>query len=194
LTLTGNGQQQLDFSLQRPSMTKTTIANHGRRRQKWPPCAPHETLRLAPKHQMDGRQPLKQVDIILGVLVEGVYGPLNAQMLWQCIITIMLEYFEGHTHPLNPPKSHLLSWGVVAHPFNAFAWRARPHVGCWAGGAFPPAAAMVVEVVMPAMFELRLQKNAIKTLKLVVCKQCLYSLLYFVKHEHIAFHVMLVVA
>ncbi len=39
---------------------------------------------------------------------------------------------------------------------------------------------------------LRLLKNTIKTLKLVVCKQCLYLLLFIVKH--IAIHVMLIVA
>jgi hypothetical protein len=46
-----------------------------------------------------------------------------------------------------------------------------------ARGPFPPAAAMVVVVVMPVVFVLRLLKNAIKTLKLVVCNQCLYVLL-----------------
>jgi hypothetical protein len=40
-----------------------------------------------------------------------------------------------------------------------------------ARGPFPTAAAMVVAVVMPVVFVLRLLKNAIKTLKLVVCKQ-----------------------
>jgi hypothetical protein len=36
---------------------------------------------------------------------------------------------------------------------------------------FPPAAAMVVAVVMPVVFVLRLLKNVIKIQKLVVCKQ-----------------------
>jgi hypothetical protein len=40
-----------------------------------------------------------------------------------------------------------------------------------ARGPFPPAAAMVVVVVMPVVFVLRLLKNAIKTLKFVVCEQ-----------------------
>ncbi len=33
-----------DISLQRPTLTNTTIANHGRRQQKWPHIAPHEAL------------------------------------------------------------------------------------------------------------------------------------------------------
>jgi hypothetical protein len=37
------------------------------------------------------------------------------------------------------------------------------------GGQFLPAAAMVVAVVTPVVFVLRLLKNAIKTLKLVAC-------------------------
>jgi hypothetical protein len=54
-------------------------------------------------------------------------------------------------------------------------------------GQFLAAAVMVVVVVTPVVFVLRLLKNAIKTLKLVVCNQCVYVLLYIVKH--IAIHV-----
>jgi hypothetical protein len=43
-----------DVSLQLPTSTNTTIANDCRRRQKWPPSAPHEALRSAQLHQMDG--------------------------------------------------------------------------------------------------------------------------------------------
>ncbi len=50
---------------------------------------------------------------------------------------------------------------------------------------------MVVAVVTPVVFVLRLLKNAIKTQKLNVCKQCLYLLLYIIKH--IAIHVTLVI-
>jgi hypothetical protein len=57
--------------------------------------------------------------------------------------------------------------------------------------AFLPAAAMVMGVVMPVVFLLRLLKNAIKTLKLVIFKQYLYLLLYIV--QHIAIHVTLIV-
>ncbi len=51
---------------------------------------------------------------------------------------------------------------------------------------------MVVAVVTPVVFVLRLLKNAIKTLTLVVYKQMFYLLLYIIKH--INFHVMLIVA
>jgi hypothetical protein len=40
-----------------------------------------------------------------------------------------------------------------------------------ARGPFPPAAVMVVAVVMPVYFGIRLLKLSIKTLKLVVCNQ-----------------------
>jgi hypothetical protein len=61
-----------------------------------------------------------------------------------------------------------------------------------AKGPFLPAAAMVVAVVMPVVFCAMATKKCNKNTKLVVCKQCLYLLLYIVKH--IAIHVMLIVA
>jgi hypothetical protein len=89
---------QSDVCLQWQTTTNTTTANHGRHRWKWPPSAPHEALRPAPRHQMDGRQPPKQVDISFGG-VEGVYGPKNTAMLWRCIIARTKEHFKGHTDP-----------------------------------------------------------------------------------------------
>ncbi len=44
-----------EVRLQRPTSTNTTIADHSRRRRKWPPSAPHEALRSAPTRRMDGR-------------------------------------------------------------------------------------------------------------------------------------------
>jgi hypothetical protein len=62
-----------------------------------------------------------------------------------------------------------------------------------ARGSFLPAAAKVVVVVVtPYVFALRLLKNAIETLKLVVCKQYVYLLLCIVKP--IAICVTLIVA
>jgi hypothetical protein len=75
---TGGGSE---VSLQRPTMTNTIIADHGHHLQKWPPSAPHEALHSAPMHQMDGRQPPKQADMIFGV--EGVYGPKNTPLFRQ---------------------------------------------------------------------------------------------------------------
>jgi hypothetical protein len=76
---------------------------------------------------MDRQQPPKQADIILGA-VEGVYGPQNTPMLWQCIITGTKEHFEGHTHSQPPQKIHPQAWRVVTHPFKALALSARPCV------------------------------------------------------------------
>ncbi len=92
-----------DISLQRPTLTNTTKADHSRCRHKWPPSAPHEALRSTPMCHMDGWQPPKQVDIIFGA-VEGVYGPQNTLMLWWFIIVETKEHFEGHTHPQLPKK------------------------------------------------------------------------------------------
>jgi hypothetical protein len=44
--------------------------NHGCRRRKCPPNAPHEAVRLVLMHQIDGQRPPEQSDIILGVLRE----------------------------------------------------------------------------------------------------------------------------
>jgi hypothetical protein len=77
---------------------------------------------------MDGQQPPKQAGINFGA-VEGVYGPQNTPMLWQCIIAGTKERFEGHTNPQSPPKIDLQALRVVTHPFNELAWSARPHVG-----------------------------------------------------------------
>ncbi len=100
-------------------MTNTTIANHGCRRQKWPPSAPQEALRSTPTHQMDCRQPPNQADIILGG-VEGMYGLQNTLMLWHCIITITLECFEGHTHHKNPQNYTRLLGGLL--PIHSIRW------------------------------------------------------------------------
>jgi hypothetical protein len=91
--------------------------NHSRpwlRRQKWPPSAPHEALRSNPMRRMDGQQPPEQDDIIFGA-VEGVYGPQNTSMLWQCIIAGTKERLEGHTHPQSSPKIHPQARMVVSH-------------------------------------------------------------------------------
>ena len=86
-------------------------------------------------------------------------------MLWRFIIAGTKEHFEGHKHPQPPQRIHLQAWGVVAHHLThqhgvqGLMWGAR--------GPFPLAAAMVVAVVTPVLFVLRLLKKEIKTLKLV---------------------------
>ncbi len=124
---------------------------------------------------MDERHPPEQANTIFGA-VEGEYGPHNTPMLWQCIISGTKKHFEGHTHPQSPPKIHPQAQRIVTHPFKVSAQSARPHVG-HTREPFPPAAAMVVAVVMPVVFcakATEILKNAIKTLKLVVCLQYFY--------------------
>ncbi len=102
--------------------------NQGRRQRICPPSAPHEALLSVPTLWLDGQQPSKLADVFFGG-IEGVYGPQSAPLFRQWFIATTLECFEGHTHPQpQPQKLYPLSWGVVAHPFDALVWSARPHV------------------------------------------------------------------
>ncbi len=83
-------------------MTNTTIADHGCRQRKWPPSAPHEALRPAPTHWMDGQHPPEHPNIILGG-VEGVYGPQNTLMVWQYALLEQRNALRA-IHTLNNPK------------------------------------------------------------------------------------------
>jgi hypothetical protein len=73
-------------------------------------------------------------------------------------------------HTLNNPKKYTSLLGGLSaiylmrrHGAKSLMWGTR--------GAFPLVAAMVVAIVMPVVFGLRLLKNTIKTLKLVVSKE-----------------------
>ncbi len=85
------------------------------------PCAPIQCVEW-----MFDNPPSKR---IFWGAVEGVYGHQNTPMLWQFAITGTKEHFEGHTHPQSPPKIHPQARGFVAHPLEASAQSARPHVG-----------------------------------------------------------------
>jgi hypothetical protein len=117
---------------------------------------------------MDGRQPPEGGYIIFG-FVEGVYGPQNTPILWQYIITEKRGALRA-IHTLNNPQNYtrlLGGWSAIhsmrRRGAQGLIWGAR--------GPFLPGVAMVVVVVMPVVFVLRLLKNTIKILKLVVCKQ-----------------------
>jgi hypothetical protein len=99
--------------------------------------------------QMDGQLPPEQADITFGA-VEGVYGPQNTPMLWRFIIARTKERFEGHKHPQPPPK-YIRKLGRLS---SIYLKRRRGAQGLMWGarGRFPPAAAMVVAVVMPVVF------------------------------------------
>ncbi len=117
--------------------TTTTMAAAGRNVPRAPhmrPCAPCQLMG-------DNPPPPKQSDILFGV-VEGVlYGPQSTPLFRQRCIATTFECFEGHTHPQHPQKLYLLAWVVVAHPFNASVWSAKPHMG--RSGPFLLTAAMV---------------------------------------------------
>jgi hypothetical protein len=102
-----------------------------------------------PMRRIDGRQPPKQADILLGA-VEGVYGPQNTPILWRFIISGTKERFEGHTHPQQPPK-YIRKLGGLS-PIHSKHQRRVQGLMWGAKGTYPPAAAMVVAVVMPVVF------------------------------------------
>jgi hypothetical protein len=103
--------------------------------------------------------------------VEGVYGPKKTLMLWQCIIAGTKERFgfEGHTHPQSPPKIYIRKLGGLL-PIHSMCRRGAQGLMWGTRGPFPPAAAMVVAVVMPVVLcakATEILKNA-KTLNVVV--------------------------
>jgi hypothetical protein len=70
-------------------------------------------------------------------------------------------------HTLNPPKKYIPKLGKLS-PIHSKHWRGAQGLVWGARGPFLPAAAMVVAVVMPVVFCVRLLKIATKTLKLIV--------------------------
>jgi hypothetical protein len=119
---------------------------------------------------MDTQQPSEQADILFGA-VQGVYGPQNTPMLWQCIIVGTKEHFEGHTHPHPPKKLHLLAWGVVTYSFEVSAQSARPHVE--PRGLFLQVAATVLAVVTPVVFCYKATETFNKNTK-TSCLYCIF--------------------
>ena len=71
----------------------------------------------------------------------------------------------------NPPKEYIRKKLGGLLPIHLMRRRGAQGLIWGARGRFLPGVAMVVVVVMPVVFVLRLLKSAIKTLKLVVCKQ-----------------------
>jgi hypothetical protein len=170
-------------------MTNTTIANHGHRQQKWPPSTPHEALRSVLTHCMDGQQPPKQAGIVFRLL-----RACMALKTLRCCDDASLPKQRGVSraiHTLNNPKNYTrLLRGLSA--IHSMRRRGAQGLMWGARGPFPPTAAMVVAIVMPVVFVLRLLKSATKTLKLVACKHTYKFLLCIVKHTTI--HVSLIVA
>jgi hypothetical protein len=65
-------------------------------------------------------------------------------------------------HTLNTPQNYTHLLGVL-FPIHSIHQRREQDLMWGARGPFAPAAAMVVEVLTPVVFVLRLLKNAIKT-------------------------------
>jgi hypothetical protein len=153
---------QSDVSLQCPTLTNTTITDHGHSWQKLHPSAPHEALCSNPMSWMDGRQPPEQAGIIIGA-VEGVYGPQNT-------LASSPEQRSAlkAIHTLNPPQNYIRKLGGF---LTIHSMRRREAQGLmWGEG---PAAAMVVAVVMPVVFcATEILKNAINT-----TISCFYSVM-----------------
>ncbi len=169
-----------DISLQRPTSTNTTIANHGCHQQKWPPSTPHEALRSMTMLWMDGQKPPKQVNIILGA-VAGEYGPQNILMLWQCIIAGAKGRFIGHTHHQPPPKIISHSSGGYHPSIQSNGTEFKASCGAL-GGHFCWWQPWLWRLWCQLWVVLRYKECNNNILKLVVCDQYLYLLLYIVKH------------
>jgi hypothetical protein len=110
-------------------------------------------------------------------------------MLWWFIIAGTKECFQGHTHPQPPIQLHLQAQGIVTYSFEASAWSARPRGA--PGGLFRRRKTWLWHLWCQLCFVIRLLKISIETVKLVVCNQFSWILLYIVKHFII--HVSLIV-
>ncbi len=150
-----------DVSLQRPTSTNTTIANHGRHQRKWPPSAPHEAKLALRANALNWWKTTSQGS---GYSFGGCWWcvwPSNTPILWKCIIAGTKEPFEGHTHP-QPPQNTL---GGLSHIHSKHLCRAQGLM--WgARGPFPPAAAMAVVVVMPVVFFAKATEKCNKNTKI----------------------------
>ncbi len=114
------------------------------------------------------------MNIIFGA-VEGVYGPQNTLMLWQCIIAGTKERFEGHVHPQPPPPKYIHNLGGLLS-IHSMRWHGAQGLMWGARVPFLPAAAMVVAVVTPVVFcakATEILKNA-KNTKI----SCFYSIFF----------------
>jgi hypothetical protein len=75
---------------------------------------------------------------------------------------------------LDPPKKYVRKLGGLL-PIHSTHRHRAPGLMWGTRGPFPPAAAMVVAVVMPAVFCAKATEKEIKTLKVVVCYQKVFS-------------------
>jgi hypothetical protein len=82
-------------------------------------------------------------------------------------------------YPLSNPKNYTWLLGGLS-AIHLVLWCGVQGLMWGSRGSFLPVAAMYVEVVTPVVFVLRLLKNAMKTLKLVVCEEkVLFITIYY---------------
>ncbi len=133
---------QFDFSLQWPTTTNTTIADHDRCWLKWP-LVPHiRPYALLWRLHLIGADPLSN-QIFLGGCWGCVWLPKHSHSeMCQCIIAGLKKLFDGHADPQSPPKiiSMLPIHSMHCHRDQGLMWGIR--------GPFLPAAAMVVMLVV----------------------------------------------
>jgi hypothetical protein len=104
-------------------------------------------------------------------------------MLWPCFIAGTKDRFDGHTHPQQPKKLYPLAWGVVTHPFNAFALSAKPYLGRY--GAISTGGSHGCGGCDPVVFCAKATEKFNKTLKLVVWRQ--FFIYYYVLYNVLQF-------
>ncbi len=138
-----------DVNLQWTTLTNTTIADHGRRWQKWPPSAPHEALRTALTHQMVWGQPPSKQRYFGGLL----RVCMALKTLQCCGNSSLLEQKSAlrAIQTLTPPKKYTRKLGGLSS-IHLKRWRGVQGLMWGARGPFPPAAAMVVAIVTPVVF------------------------------------------
>ncbi len=112
--------------------------NHGRRRQKLPPSAPHEALHSTPTQQMDGQQPSKLADVFGGgrlrvcmaLKVLLCSGDDALSQRWSVLRTI---------HTLNSPKNYIR----LLRGLSTMHWIGAQGLMWGTRGSLPAAAAIV---------------------------------------------------
>ncbi len=115
--------------------------NHFRRRQKWPPSAPHEALCSAPMLLMDGQRPPEIVDVVFWG-VEGVCMPIKALLCSGDDASPQHRSVLRAMHTLNTLKNHIRMLGGLS-PIHSKRRSGAKGLMWGTRGPYPPAAAMV---------------------------------------------------